>query len=84
MHHHSEAQLALLLGGGGKILFYNGLRWALRGTPCRKNFLNKSAFLRVSCRKKGNFQLLHADLPVFNSNRVFKKFILSTTVKLMI
>jgi len=59
--------------GGGNILLCNGRGGVKVGFPplFRKIFRNKSAFIRVLSRKKGNFKLLHADLAVFNSNRFF-------------
>ena len=60
----AKAQLALLVGGC-KILFCNGLR----GPPFRNFF--KIKVLGFDVEKKGNFQLLHADLALFNSNCFF-------------
>ena len=66
----SEAKLGLLLGVGN-IYYY--VMVGRGGFPLFFEifFRNKSAFLRVLSRKKGNFKLLHADLAVFNSKRFF-------------
>ena len=62
---YPEAQLGLLLGGGGNILFCKGLG------GFSKIFQKQKSFLKGLKSKKGNFKLLHADLAVFNSNRFF-------------
>jgi len=69
---YTEAQLGLLLGGGGNILFCKG-QGGLRGTPppLFENFSKTKVFFKGLKSKKGNFKLLHADLAVFNSNRFF-------------
>ena len=61
---YTEAQLGLLLGGGGNILF-------CKGQGGFENFSKTKVFFKGLKSKKGNFKLLHADLAVFNSNRFF-------------
>ena len=60
---------------GGAIYYYvmvgGGVKGGFPPPLFRKFVRNKSAFIRVLSRKKGNFKLLHADLAVFNSNQFF-------------
>ena len=44
-------------------------------SPLEFFFQNKCDFYKGLMSKKGNFQLLHADLAVFNSNRFFLVFL---------
>ena len=57
---------------GGNILFCKCQCGGVRGgfPPFLKIF-QKQKCLKFKVEKKGNFKFLHADLPVFNSNRFF-------------
>ena len=85
----SEAQLGLLLWGA--IYYFVRVKGVGKGgfPPFSKIFQKQKCFFKGLKSKKGFFNLLHADLTVFNSNRffcscVFTKFKLPTAVKWMI